>query len=63
MKLPIYDGYQKGLSSIMQFFDKKTGSKSIVTSKVGVNKNEVLAEELHKRVIKKFKKKKNLHEV
>ena len=46
-----YDGYQRGLASILhRFFDKKTGS--------GINGNEQLAEELHKPVIKKFKKEK-----
>ena len=44
-----YDGYQRGLASMVyKFFDKKkTGS--------GANKNEVLAQELHKPVIKKSK--------
>ena len=44
-----YDGYQGALASmIYKFFDKKTGS--------GMNINEQLAEELHKPVIKEFKK-------
>ena len=42
-----YDGYQRGLASIIyKSFDKKTGS--------GVSVNENLAKELHKPVIKKF---------
>ena len=46
-----YDGYQKGLvSMVYKFFDKKTGS--------GSNVNEMLAQELHKPVIKKFKRRK-----
>ena len=46
-----YDGYQRGLASIVyMFFHKKTGS--------GVSINEELAQELHKPVIKKFKRRK-----
>ena len=51
---PEYDGYQRGLASMVyKFFDKKsTGS--------GINKikssSSILADELHKPVIKKFKK-------
>ena len=46
-----YDGYQRELASIVyKFFDKKTGS--------GVSVNEKLAEELHKTVIEKFKRRK-----
>ena len=44
-----YDGYQRALSSMVyKFFDKKTGS--------GISVNEQLAEELHKPVIKKYKR-------
>ena len=39
-----------------KFFNKKTGSRAIATSKVGVSVNEQLAEEMHKPVIKKFKR-------
>ena len=46
-----YDGYQRTLASIPhKFFDQKTRS--------GVSVNEELAEELHKPVIKKFKRRK-----
>ena len=46
-----YDGYQKALASLVyRFFDKKTGS--------GISVNEQLAEELHKPVIKKFRRRK-----
>ena len=45
-----YDGYQRALASMVyKFFDKKTG--------LGVSVNE-LAEELHKPVIEKFKRRK-----
>ena len=44
-----YDGHQRALASmICRFFDKKT--------RLGVGVNEQLAEELHKPVIKKFKR-------
>ena len=46
-----YDGYQRALASMVyKFFDKKTGSRISVYEK--------LAEELHKPVIKKFKRRK-----
>ena len=43
-----YDGYQRTASMVCKFFDKETGS--------GVSVNEQLAEELHKPVTKKFKR-------
>ena len=46
-----YDGLQRALASMVcKFFDKKTGS--------GTSVNEQLAEEFHKTVIKKFKRRK-----
>ena len=49
---PKYDGYQRGLASMVyKFFDKKsTGS--------GIASSSILADELHKPVIKKFNKRK-----
>ena len=49
---PKYDGYQRGLARMVyKFFDKKsTGS--------GVSSSSILADELHKPIIKKFKKRK-----
>ena len=41
---------------IYKFFDKKTGSEMIVTSKKRSNLNKVLGQELRKPVIKKFKR-------
>ena len=38
--------------------DKRTGSGARATSKSRANVNELLAQELHKLVIKKFKRKK-----
>ena len=46
-----YDGYQRALASMAyKFFDKK--------AVLGISVNEQLAEELHKPVIKKFKRRK-----
>ena len=45
-----YDGYKRGLASIVyKFFDKKAGSGT------KANVNEVLAQELYKPVIKNLK--------
>ena len=53
---PEYDGYQRGLASMVyKFFDKKSVGS-------GINKEKsrplILADELHKPVIRKFKKRK-----
>ena len=62
-KNPKYDGYQRGLASMVyKFFDKKSASlpdKSVSGS--GVANNEIkqnlqLAKELHKPIIRNFKK-------
>ena len=46
-----YDGYERAVvSMVYNFFDKKTGS--------GISVNEQRAEELHKPIIKKIKKRK-----
>ena len=51
---PKYDGYQKGLASMVyKFFDKKSKGSGITNEF-----NYQLANELHKPVIKKFKKRK-----
>ena len=48
---PQYDGYQRALATMVpRSFDKKTGA--------GASGNEVLAQELHKPVIKQFKRRK-----
>ena len=57
-----YNGYQRGLASMTyNFFDKKSTSllaKSVSGSGVNVNvkPSKQLAEELHKPIIKKFRK-------
>ena len=49
-----YDGYQKGLASMVyKFFDKKSSGSGIDNEP-----NYQLANELHKPIIQKFKKKK-----
>ena len=49
---PKYDGYQRGFASMVyEVFNKKTGLGT------KANVNEVLAQELHKLVITKFKRK------
>ena len=47
-----YDGYQKGLPSIVyKFFDKKSKGAGI---KNEIKENQQLANELRKRIIKNF---------
>ena len=74
-KNPKYDGYQRGLTSMVyKFFDKKSAGSGIVNNDNNNNNNDnnnndikqnwrlldltalQLAEELHKPIIKKFKK-------
>ena len=51
---PEHDGYQRGLASMVyKFFDKKSMGSGIMK-----NSFLILADELHKPVIKKFNKKK-----
>ena len=53
---PEYDGYQRGLASMVyKSFDKKSTGSGINTTKPG---SSILADELHKSVIRKFKKRK-----
>ena len=55
-KNPKYDSYQRGLASMVyKFFDKRSvGSGVDILSEF----NEQLAKELHKPIIRKFKKRK-----
>ena len=51
---PKYDGYQRGLASMVyRFFDKKSKGSGITNES-----NYQLANELHKPIIRKFKKRK-----
>ena len=57
---PIYDGYQRGLSSMVyKSFDSKVAplDKKTMSGK-DIKNNKILAEELHKPAIKKFNKRK-----
>ena len=53
---PKYDGYQRGLASMVyRIFEKKSKGDDI---KNEIKENQQLANELHKPIIRKFKKKK-----
>ena len=50
-KDPKYDGYQRGLASMVyKFFDKKTAGSGVKS----IAQNEQLVDELHKTIITKF---------
>ena len=59
-----YDGYQRGLTSMVyRFFDKKTKDSGVTTlanksAIKSIPQNEQLADELHKPIIRKFRKRK-----
>ena len=57
---PEYDGYQRGLASMVyKFFDKKSmGSGFKKLKNTTKSSSSVLADELHKPIIKKFEKRK-----
>ena len=61
-KDPKYDGYQRGLASMVyKFFDSKVASpdkKSVGSGAKLIPQHKQLAEELHKPIIRKFKKRK-----
>ena len=62
-KNPKYDGYQRGLASMVyKFFDKKTEGSGVTIANKSVIKsipqNEQLADELHRPIIRKIKKRK-----
>ena len=51
-KNPKYDGYQRGLASMVyKFFDKKSKGSGV---NIPLEFNEQLAKELHKPIIKNF---------
>ena len=59
-KDPKYDGYQRGLASMVyKFFDKKSKGSGVkhVNTKL-IPQNEQLTDELHKPIIRKFEKRK-----
>ena len=54
-----YDGYQRGLASMVyKFFDKKSAGSGI---KNEIIQNQQLVEELYKPIIRKFFKKEFIH--
>ena len=57
---PKYDGYQRGVASMVyKFFDKKSGGSGVETSlanKSATYPNYQIANELHREIIRKFKK-------
>ena len=59
---PKYDGYQRGLASmIYQFFDKKSSGSGVAASlanKSASKPNYQLASELHRQIIRKFNRRK-----
>ena len=52
---PKYDGYRRGLTSMLYKFFAKKSSRSCVAA---TEPNYQLANELHKQIIRKFKKRK-----
>ena len=51
---PKYDGYQRGLASMVyKFFDKKSSGSGVATEP-----NDKLANELHRQIIIKFRRRK-----
>ena len=57
-KNPKYDGYQRGLASMVyKFFDKKSKGSGV---SIEVKSSEQSAEESHKPIIRNFKKKNSL---
>ena len=53
-KNPKYDGYQSGLASMVyKFFDKKSTGSGV---NIPLGFNEQLAKELHKPILRNFKK-------
>ena len=54
-KNPKYDGYQRGLASMVyKFFDKKSKGSGVVNNEI--KQNLQLAKELQKPIIRNFKK-------
>ena len=54
---PKYDGYQRGLvSMVYKFFDRKSSGSGVTNEP-----NYQLPNELHKPIIRKFKKRKFIH--
>ena len=64
-KDPKYDGYQRRVASMVyKFFDKKTKSSGVTlvnkSAIKSIPQNEQLADDLHKPIFRKFKKRKSI---
>ena len=56
-KNPKYDGYHRVLASMVyKFFDEKIKGSGVTLANKSIPQNEQLAEELHKPIIRKFKR-------
>ena len=56
-KNPKYDGYQRGITSMVyKFSDKKSSGANTLGG--AIMQNQQLAEELHKSIVRKFEKRK-----
>ena len=56
-KNPKYDGYQRGLASMVyNFFDIKTKGSGVTLENKCIPQNQQLAVELHKPIIRRFKR-------
>ena len=56
---PKYDGYQRGLASMVyKFFDKKSTGSGFKKLKNTARRSSILADERHKPIIRKFNKRK-----
>ena len=64
-KNPKCDGYQRGLASMVyKFFDKKSAGSGVTTlANNEIKQNLQLAEELHKPIIRNFKKNNSLFRI
>ena len=60
-----YDGYQRGLASMVyKFFDKKSADSGVnIDANKSAFNNKKLAEELHKSIIRKLKKNNGLFRI
>ena len=60
-----YDGYQRGLASMVyKFFDKKSsgsGADALLANKSTTEPNYQLANELHRRSLKHLREEKSIH--
>ena len=61
-KSPKYDGYRRGLTPMVyKFFEKKSAGSGVANNEI--KQNLQLAEELHKPIIRNFKKEQFLQDL